>query len=144
MKKYKINDVSKETGCTKRTIRYYVQRNLIPPPDYAGRGAYYNEHHIELIKIIKILRKEYLPLEKIKEKLDDNIFVKKVLAKGKKSVTGKAPDLLTRNRIVRVNLSPDIEINYKDYLPGTIKNKIEKIIKFSINILTEEGSNNNE
>jgi len=49
----KIDDVSKECGLTKRTIRYYEEIGLIPPPERSEGGIrLYTRGHIERLKQI--------------------------------------------------------------------------------------------
>jgi DNA-binding transcriptional MerR regulator len=133
-KKYIISEVAKLTDCSARTVRYYVQRGLIPPPKGSGRNSFYTDLHIKLIKIIKQLQSEYLPLHKIKEKLQDEKFISKF------SIIDKKPKqsikkIITRSPYVKVNITDEIELHYQEYLPGTTKAKIEKIIKFAEDIL---------
>lgn len=51
MKRFKIDDVAKETGLTKRTIRYYEEIGLIKPPERSEKGTrLYTEENIEQLK----------------------------------------------------------------------------------------------
>lgn len=50
---YKIDDVAKECGLTKRAIRYYEEIGLIPPPERSEGGfRLYTDQHIERLKQI--------------------------------------------------------------------------------------------
>ncbi|WP_328587381.1 MerR family transcriptional regulator [Gottfriedia luciferensis] len=54
---YKIDDVAKECGLTKRSIRYYEEIGLIPPPERSEGGfRLYSEMHIERLKKIMNVR----------------------------------------------------------------------------------------
>lgn len=49
----KIDDVAKECGLTKRTIRYYEEIGLLPPPERSEGGIrLYTQQHIEYLKKI--------------------------------------------------------------------------------------------
>jgi DNA-binding transcriptional MerR regulator len=51
MKRLKIDDVAKETGLTKRTIRYYEQIGLIEPPERSEKGTrLYTEKDVDRLK----------------------------------------------------------------------------------------------
>jgi DNA-binding transcriptional MerR regulator len=51
MQIYKIEDVARECGITKRSIRYYEEIGLIPPPERSAGGyRLYSDRHIERIK----------------------------------------------------------------------------------------------
>ncbi|CAM3042933.1 MerR family transcriptional regulator [Paenibacillus sediminis] len=57
MNTYKIEDVSRECGLTKRTIRYYEEIGLLFPPE-RSEGGYrlYSDRHIERLKQITIAK----------------------------------------------------------------------------------------
>lgn len=42
---YSIDELAEATGLTRRTLRFYVQQGLLPPPHGAGRGSYYDDRH---------------------------------------------------------------------------------------------------
>ena len=62
---YGIRDLVDASGISRRTIRYYVQRELIPPPLGAGRGHYYLPIHLVLLRRILELREQGLSLDAI-------------------------------------------------------------------------------
>lgn len=54
MDRLKIDQVALQSGLTKRTIRYYEEIGIIPPPQRSEGGIrYYTQEHIELLKKIK-------------------------------------------------------------------------------------------
>ncbi len=65
---YDIQALTSETGVPRRTIYFYVQQGLLPPPQGAGLAAYYTEDHLLRLKLISILRQQGLRLDKIREK----------------------------------------------------------------------------
>jgi len=65
MRKYSIAEISEMTGLSRRTIRYYLQRGLIPSPHGAGRGRYYTEDHLVRIKKIIDLQSKGMFLDEI-------------------------------------------------------------------------------
>ena len=53
MDKFKIDDVAKETGLTKRTIRYYEEIGLLTPPERTNGGMrLYAREEIDRLKQI--------------------------------------------------------------------------------------------
>jgi DNA-binding transcriptional MerR regulator len=54
MARLKIEDVAKECGLTKRTIRYYEELGILSPPQRSEKGTrlYTKEHIDELKKIV--------------------------------------------------------------------------------------------
>ena len=47
--RYSIGELAGLAGVSRRTVRFYVQTRLIPPPCGAGRGSYYTRAHLEAI-----------------------------------------------------------------------------------------------
>ncbi len=67
---FSIQALADRTGTTRRTIRYYVQRGLLPRPEGGGRGHYYTEEHLRRLAVIKKWRRQGVPLEKMRELLE--------------------------------------------------------------------------
>ncbi|MGA9173313.1 MAG: MerR family transcriptional regulator [Thermoactinomyces sp.] len=54
---YKIDDVAKITGLTKRALRYYEEIGLIQPPERSdGKIRLYTDHDIEQIRRVLIAK----------------------------------------------------------------------------------------
>ena len=68
---YLINQLAERAGVTVRTIRYYVNEGLLPPPQTKGRYSAYDEDYLYRIKLIKFYKESYLPLSRIRELLDE-------------------------------------------------------------------------
>lgn len=65
-----LAELAEGTGIPARTVRYYIARGLLPGPDKAGRGAEYNEQHLERLQQIVRLQAEGHPLAEIARLLD--------------------------------------------------------------------------
>ena len=63
--KLTLADLAQRTGESRRTIRYYIQRGLLPPPHGAKRGAWYDEEHENRLRRIQHLKSGGLSLEAI-------------------------------------------------------------------------------
>jgi len=72
MRKYSIGEISEITGLSRRTIRYYLQRGLVPPPLGAGRGRYYTKSHLARLKKIIGLQAGGMFLDEISRHLDSD------------------------------------------------------------------------
>lgn len=68
-KTYKIDELAEEANVSGRTIRYYVQRGLLPAPEFHGKDTSYTYIHLLRLKVIKRLQGEHLPLDEIQAKL---------------------------------------------------------------------------
>ena len=71
----KIKEVCNLTGLTERTIRYYIEEQLITPDyteNYLGRRFFtFSEHDVKILKDISVLRKFGFTLSEIKAIKDD-------------------------------------------------------------------------
>lgn len=64
-----IGELAKAARVTRRTIRYYIEVGLIPPPSGEGRGALYGEDHLRRLTLIRKLQTMRLSLDEIRERL---------------------------------------------------------------------------
>ena len=71
---YLIHELAEKAGISPRTIRYYQQEGLLPEPENRGKFAYYNNDHLERLKLIQELKKNYLPLSEIAKQLNSLTF----------------------------------------------------------------------
>jgi DNA-binding transcriptional MerR regulator len=63
-----IQELADRAAVTTRTIRYYVEQGVLPPPA-RGRPAEYTGEHLRLLDLIRRLKEQYLPLEEIRDML---------------------------------------------------------------------------
>ena len=64
--RYAIGDLARLAGVSRRTVRYYVQENLIPAPLGVGRGNHYGSEHLEQILRVKALQEAGKALDEIR------------------------------------------------------------------------------
>lgn len=69
MTELSIGEFAKQTGVTPRTIRYYIEMGLLPPPSGSGRVASYGEEHLRRMHLIRKLQMARLSLDEIREQL---------------------------------------------------------------------------
>ena len=67
---YSIKELAEHADVSRRTIRYYIQRELLPAPAGLGRGKHYRQYHLDALLEIRDLQEEGLSLDAIKERLD--------------------------------------------------------------------------
>jgi len=70
----RMAELSARSGVARETIHYYLREGLLPRPRKGGRTvAYYDEEHLERLRLIRRLREEkYLPLAVIRRMLDSH------------------------------------------------------------------------
>lgn len=54
-REYRTAELAKEAGITVRTLRFYRERKLLPPPRREGRIAWYDAHHLARLRTITAL-----------------------------------------------------------------------------------------
>ncbi|MGW1027299.1 MerR family transcriptional regulator [Streptomyces sp. NPDC002577] len=54
-REYRMTELAEEAGITVRTLRFYRERKLLPPPRREGRIAWYGEHHLARLRTISAL-----------------------------------------------------------------------------------------
>src|SRR5687767_1412769 len=81
----RIAELARRSGTSKETIHFYLREGLLKKPKKTSRNmAYYDESHVEQLKLIKRLRTEsYLPLN----------VIKKVSKEGKLGTSARQLDL---------------------------------------------------
>ena len=60
-----LGELAEQSGASARTIRFYIARGLLPPPEGAGRAAAYGPRHLERLKKIRALQAQGLTLAEI-------------------------------------------------------------------------------
>ena len=69
-KRMSLSELASLTELSRRTIRYYVQQELVAPPEGAGRGAFYTQAHLDVLLQIRKWQHAGLSLERIRELLN--------------------------------------------------------------------------
>jgi DNA-binding transcriptional MerR regulator len=69
MSEYSIQELSDQTSLPRRTIHFYVQQELMPPPEGAGVGTRYTEIHLLCLQIIPLLKLQGFKLDEIRARL---------------------------------------------------------------------------
>jgi DNA-binding transcriptional MerR regulator len=54
-REYRMEELARLAGITVRTLRFYRERKLIPPPRREGRIAWYDNHHLARLRTIAAL-----------------------------------------------------------------------------------------
>ena len=133
-KKYTIEDLSELTGYSRRTIRFYIQENIIKPPAGRGRGGFYFDSHLNALLKIKEFQDKGLNLESINNILTrDETYqvVYNLLTEEKVNRQVWAKYEITDG--IELNIRKDIELNSSKKIRNAIR-----IIKLSLKE-TENG-----
>jgi DNA-binding transcriptional MerR regulator len=103
--RYAIGDLANLGGVSRRTVRYYVQEGLIPPPLGVGRGNHYTAEHLEQLLRVKALQETGRTLDEIR----------RALTPGRTRSTGEQPlplePALPRSLWRRIPCAPGVELH---------------------------------
>lgn len=65
-----LSELADQAGVTTRTVRYYVQQGVLPPPEGRGPGSHWTRGHLNRLRLIRRLQDEHLPLAEIRQRLN--------------------------------------------------------------------------
>lgn len=68
-----VEELSRRTSVSVRSLRSYQSRRLLPPPEVRGRTGYYGPQHVARVRLIQDLRAAGLKLDGIARMLDDDV-----------------------------------------------------------------------
>ncbi len=67
---YTIQELCEQSGLPRRTIHFYLQQGILPPPSGAGVGVRYGEEHLLRLRLIPLLRQQGLRLDEIRQRFE--------------------------------------------------------------------------
>jgi len=102
--RYAIGDLADLGGVSRRTVRYYVQENLLPPPFGVGRGNHYGRAHLDQLLRVKALQESGLTLDEIRGEIQPRGQRANV---AEAAVEARLPRTLWR----RLTLAPGVELH---------------------------------
>ena len=101
---YAIGEIADLAGISRRTVRYYVQEGLLPPPLGLGRGNHYGREHLERLLQVKALQEAGRTLDEIRQLLGEQ---------QSPDVPVPAPPL-PRTAWRRLEVAPGVELQVRD------------------------------
>lgn len=69
--RFTARELAVQVGVSERTVRFYVEEGLLPPPSGRGRGAHFEEDHLHRLKLIRAMQQAGNDLETIGEYLKE-------------------------------------------------------------------------
>jgi DNA-binding transcriptional MerR regulator len=62
---FRLEELARRAGVSPRTVRYYIQRGLLPGPEFRGPDTQYGERHWVALRAIRALQEGFMPLDAI-------------------------------------------------------------------------------
>ena len=127
-----IKEVEKELGLSRVTIRFYEKENLLTPQRSGNSYREYNEEDVAVLKKIVILRKLGFSLSEIKDFLEQNTPLQKLLEKNIQELQEKMNELNGAIRICKKMQSrqEDFDTFNENFYWDEIKEQEERGNKF--------------
>ena len=109
-----LKELAAAAGVSARTIRYYVQRGLLPAPAFHGRDTTYSHDHLHRLAAIKKLQDHFLPLDAIAAELEragaESILARKAPRENERPAPPTAKASATPATLSRFVLAPGLEL----------------------------------
>jgi DNA-binding transcriptional MerR regulator len=96
-----VGQLAAAAGMTVRNVRNHQSRGLLPPPELEARTAYYDERHLERLRLIRQMQAEGYNLEAIRRLLSGS-ELRQVA-----TMPTEAPAALTAEDLVARGVSPE-------------------------------------
>ena len=103
--RFSIDELADLAGVSRRTVRYYVQEGLLPPPLGVGRGRHYDRAHLDRLLEVKAQEEAGLSLDEIRARRTPQ-------PGGGEPAPSPAPaPALPRSTWRRIELAPGVELH---------------------------------
>jgi Ca-activated chloride channel family protein len=149
MHRFSLAELCDVVGESPRTVRYYIQQGLLPPPAGAGPVATYGPEHVDGIKAVRAMQRQHLPLATIRGRLeasrdeqpsapdDATSYVQAAL--GLKGPPATAtPPAFTQHTWERHLLTRDVELHVRRPLSRVDNRRVDQLLAFARTLFTPE------
>ena len=138
--RFKLDELAEQAGVSPRTVRYYVQRGLLPAPEFRGPDTAYGAEHLLRLRAIRALQEQHLPLDAIEAMLASRSLEDLArIARGKVPAGVDLPPPVSRlptpagtpptERITRHTLAPGLELHVSDRASPEVRALAEALLR---------------
>ncbi|MBX3186918.1 MAG: MerR family transcriptional regulator [Labilithrix sp.] len=127
---YKLEELARAAGTSARTVRYYVQRGLLPAPEFRGKDTAYGREHLVRLRAIRKMQEAYLPLDEIAGVLGSRSIgdIERIAEGAALKVRPKAGGSGGERVCRRIKLAEGVELMIDEEAPGASKRLVEEIL----------------
>lgn len=126
---WKLDELAERADLSPRTVRYYLQRGLLPPPVFHGRDTTYGAEHLLRLRAIRLLQAHFLPLDAIAAQLDgrtpaevERVLMGLNMPPVMAEMPAIPPPVVARSRRwQRIEVAPGLELNLADDASPAVK-----------------------
>ncbi len=131
-----VVELAARVGVTPRAVRYYVQRGVLPPPEFHGRRTRYDRDHVARLFAIVAMQKERLDLNAIRRRLttlsrvDLETYLPRPPAPAEATVAPAPTPTLTQAiaRWEHVTLLPGVELHVRADVSPAVRKIAQEIV----------------
>jgi DNA-binding transcriptional MerR regulator len=105
---YSIGDVSRRTGLTVKTIRFYSDQGVVPSTRSPAGYRQYDAEALARLELVRALRDLGLPLATVQQVLDREVPLAEVLTTEADALEVQIRSLRLRQAVVRASLQPSL------------------------------------
>lgn len=110
--RYSIGELAELGGVSRRTVRYYVQRGLLPAPTGLGRGRHYTRRHLDTLIRVRQLQEAGHGLASIAERLAGSAAEPEL--RDPPPIVRPTPSPLGSSRWTRLEIADGVELHLRD------------------------------
>ncbi|MDY0059510.1 MAG: MerR family transcriptional regulator [Myxococcota bacterium] len=139
-----IGELADLAGISRRTVRYYVQRELLPPPLGLGRGRHYDQSHLQALQRLLGLQQQGLSLEEIARHRDAPPPAPDPAGEAPPAEAGEPPGPppapeapLAGEPYRRLRLLPGVELHLRPELHALSPEQLARLIAFVRSLLSQ-------
>lgn len=127
---FTIQELCEQTGIPRRTIHFYIQQELLPPPKGTGLGARYSNLHMLCLRLIPPLRQQGLRLDDIRKqfKMLDFTGLQTLFAQTNQTVKEQSQEVKGQTYI-HYRLPGGIALIIPNSINQLHRNKINELIR---------------
>lgn len=134
--RYGIDELADLGGVSRRTVRYYVQEGLLPPPLGVGRGRHYDQAHLDRLLRVKALQESGRSLDEIRALLNPPSG-KARSGSGSASRPGAAgaaalaiPPVIPRSAWRRLELAEGVELHLSNDIALPVPSRLSELAEW--------------
>ena len=151
---FTIGELEAAAGVPRRTIYFYVQQGILPPPSGAGLAARYHRSHLLRLRAIPVLRAQGWRLDRIRELFQassDEVICQILDGRTPNRPVGtvKLPPspLLARSTpmpaptyLARYTLAPGIDLLVQRDLPAEYARALDRLLEVAMRLFSPGGN----
>jgi DNA-binding transcriptional MerR regulator len=121
--RYGIDELATLGGVSRRTVRYYVQEQLLPPPLGVGRGRHYDRAHLDRLLQVKAQQEAGRSLDEIRGRTARPAGRRQMAS----SIAPAVAHVVPRSAWSRLDLAPGVELHISSDVRMPSESRLEEL-----------------